>query len=124
MAKQVARMGSASAMVDGEIKKEMKKYQFKVKQAEAQAKELAASITRTLDPKLKITFKEEAIPPVVKEEFEKECDAKKVMKAAVWGESCYEDCGWFSCDTSCSPTKKVDAVLQNCDFVRAKFKRE
>jgi len=129
MQDQVSNMLTASAQVSAEFKKQMRFYQDRIDKTEAEATKLAAAITDSKDPSLKALVPvKEIVPPPIYDTLKKKCDPKKIEKAAVWEEKCYEGCSgwgpWEDCWKNCSPALKVAAVYQDCKPIFAKFKKE
>jgi hypothetical protein len=80
MQRQVSKMGSAAAKVQGTLKKELKKYESKVSENEVIMKNTLDQITRTLDPALQINFVAEVVPEPVLDETNLACNPEKIIQ--------------------------------------------
>jgi len=79
MQRQVSKMGSAAAKVQGTLRNDLKKWERKVSENEVVMSNTLDMIKRTLDPAMKINFVLEVVPAPVIDSTTLACNPEKIM---------------------------------------------
>jgi hypothetical protein len=121
MQRQVSKMGSAAAKVQGTLRNELKKWERKVSENEVVMSNTLDMIKRTLDPAMKINFVVEVVPAPVLDTTTLACNPEKIMVREKTKETCWKSCSWFTCKRKCKTDIVVPQLKQDCESKKADF---